>query len=139
MPEPLVLFVALGTRVERSIMSFDWTSVAQFVQAVGIPFACLLLFVGPFLWLFFSLGRKYGPKIAEAHIDFMVSATKTQETNADTLAKLEATATKDQTSHYATHNAIGILAEAGIATLDGNHAEARTKLEKVETVLFQKT
>jgi hypothetical protein len=120
--------------VERLAMSIDWTSVAQFVQAVGIPFACLILFVGPFLWMFI----KYGPRIAEAHIAFMSSATVTQEKNADTLAKLESTATKDQQSHNATHQAIGLVAEAGIATLDGNHQAARTKLEKVETVLFQK-
>jgi hypothetical protein len=81
---------------------------------------------------------KYGPRIAEAHIAFMSSATVTQEKNADTLAKLESTATKDQQSHSATHHAIGLVAEAGIATLDGNHQAARTKLEKVETVLFQK-
>jgi hypothetical protein len=119
-------------------MSIDWTSVAQFVQAVGIPFACLILFVGPFLWLFFTLGRKYGPRIAEAHIAFMNSATATQEKNAETLAKLEATATKDQQSHNVTHHAIGLVAEAGIATLDGDHDSARVKLQKVETVLFQK-
>jgi hypothetical protein len=119
-------------------MSIDWTSVAQFVQAVGIPFACLILFVGPFLWLFFTLGRKYGPRIAEAHIAFMNSATATQEKNAETLAKLETTATKDQQYHNLTHHAIGLVAEAGIATLDGDHDSARVKLQKVETVLFQK-
>jgi hypothetical protein len=119
-------------------MSIDWTSVAQFVQAVGIPFACLILFVGPFLWLFFSLGRKYGPKIAEAHIAFMTSATATQEKNAETLAKLETTATKDQQSHNVTHHAIGLVAEAGLATLDGDHDEARSKLQRVESVLLQK-
>jgi hypothetical protein len=116
----------------------DWNQVSSFVQAVGIPFACLLLFVGPFLWLFFSLGRKYGPKIAEAHIEFMGSATKTQEQNAETLAKLEATATRDQESHLTTHHAIGLVAEAGLATLDGNHDVARKNLQKVEMVLAKK-
>jgi hypothetical protein len=120
-------------------MSIDWNSVSQFVQSVGIPFACLLLFVGPFLWLFFSLGKKYGPRIAEAHIEFMASATKTQEANADTLAKLEATSTNAEKSHNVTHHAIGLVAEAGIATLDGNHDAARNKLQRVESVLFQKS
>ena len=117
---------------------FDWSKFATFVQTVGIPFACLLLFVGPFLWLFFSLGRKYGPKIAEAHVEFMSSATRTQEKNAETLAKLEETASKDQEAHYATHHAIGLVAEAGLATLDGNHDTARNKLQRVEMVLAKK-
>lgn len=117
--------------------SINWEKIGSFVQTVGIPFACLLLFAGPFLWLAFSLIRKYGPKIADAHIAFMDSATKTQEKNADTLAKLEQTASRDQEAHYTTHHAIGLVAEAGLATLDGNHDAARSKLQKVETVLFQ--
>lgn len=113
----------------------DWSKIGSFIQTVGIPFACLLLFVGPFLWLFFSLARKYGPKIADAHIAFMSSATATQEKNAETLAKLEATSSKDQESHYVTHHAIGLLADAGLAQLDGKTDSARIKLMRVETVL----
>lgn len=116
----------------------NWEKIGAFVQTVGIPFACLLLFVGPFLWLAFSLIRKYGPKIADAHISFMDSATRTQEQNADTLAKLEKTATRDQEAHYTTHHAIGLVAEAGLATLDGNHDTARSKLQRVEIVLAKK-
>lgn len=118
---------------------FDWDKIGSFVQTVGIPFACLLLFVGPFMWLAFSLIRKYGPRIADAHIEFMNSATKTQETNAETLAKLEKTASRDQEAHTTTHHAIGLVAEAGLATLDGNHDTARTKLQRVEIVLAKKT
>jgi hypothetical protein len=119
--------------------NINWDKIGAFVQTVGIPFACLLLFAGPFLWLAFNLIRKYGPKIADAHIAFMNSATVTQEKNAETLVKLEQTATRDQQSHQTTHRAINLVAEAGLATLDGDHDVARSKLEKVETVLFQKT
>lgn len=115
--------------------SFDWDKVAAFVQIVGIPFACLLLFVGPLIWLLFSLGRKYGPKIADAHVAFMTSATETQKQNAETLAKLELTAAKDQESHFVTHHAIGLLADAGLAQLEGKTDSARLKLQRVETVL----
>lgn len=115
--------------------SLDWDKVAAFVQIVGIPFACLLLFVGPLIWLLFSLGRKYGPKIADAHVAFMASATETQKQNAETLAKLELTAAKDQESHFVTHHAIGLLADAGLAQLEGKTDSARVKLQRVETVL----
>jgi hypothetical protein len=116
-------------------MHIDYEKAAQFVQSVGIPFACLLIFAGPFIWLAFSFVRKYGPRIADAHIAFMDSATRTQEQNADTFAKLEKTAAADQQQHYSTHHAIGLVAQAGLATLDGDHEAARRKLQKVEIVL----
>jgi hypothetical protein len=119
-------------------MQIDYTQIAQFVQSVGIPFACLLIFVGPFIWLLFSLIKKYGPKIADAHIAFMDSATRTQEKNAETLAKLETTAALDGQSHFTTHHAIGLVAQAGLATLDGDHDTARRKLQRVEIVLEKK-
>lgn len=113
----------------------EWDKIAAFVQIVGVPFACLLIFVGPFIWLFFSLIKKYGPRIADAHVEFMQSATETQKQNAETLAKLEYTSAKDQESHYVTHHAIGLLADAGLAQLDGKTDSARIKLQRVETVL----
>lgn len=115
--------------------NMDWDKIATFVQVVGVPFACLLIFVGPFIWLIFSLVRKYGPKIADAHVAFMNSATETQRQNAETLAKLEITAGKDQESHFVTHHAIGLLADAGLAQLEGKTDSARIKLQRVETVL----
>jgi hypothetical protein len=116
----------------------DWTKMAQFVQAVGIPFACLLIFVGPFIWLIFSFVKKYGPRLTDAHIAFMESATETQKQNADTLAKLELTSARDFEAHTTTHHAIGLVAEAGLATIDGDHDSARRKLQKVEIVLASK-
>ena len=109
--------------------------MGAFVQAVGVPFAILLLFVGPFVYLFFTLFRKYGTRIAESHINFMDSAAKTQEQNATTLERLETTITVKHVDHNATHQAIGLVAQAGISMLDNDHKEARTKLEKVEYVL----
>lgn len=122
-----------------NLNNLDWSKVSQFVEAVGIPFAVLLIFVGPFVWLAFTFLRKYAPRIADAHIAFMTSATETQAKNANTLAKLEETAAKDTQSHLATHHAIGLVAEAGLATLDGNHDQARQKLRRVEVVLDRKT
>lgn len=116
----------------------DWDKIGTFIQVVGVPFACLLLFVGPFMWLAFSLIRKYGPKIADAHVEFMASATRTQEKNAETLAKLETTASRDQEAHTTTHHAIGLVAEAGLAILDEDHNAARNKLQRVEVVLANK-
>lgn len=118
--------------------NLDWDKIGAFVQTVGIPFACLLIFVGPFMWLAFSLARKYGPRIAESHIAFLNSATQTQERNAETLEKLADSASKDQESHYTTHHAIGLVAEAGLAMLDEDHDSARTKLHRVEVVLASK-
>lgn len=117
--------------------NFDWEKIGAFVQTVGIPFACLLIFVGPFMWLAFSLVRKYGPRIAESHVAFLNSATQTQEKNAETLGKLAETSMKDHELHNTTHHAIGLVAEAGLAILDEDHEEARSKLQRVETVLFK--
>jgi len=71
--------------------TIDWDKIGQFVQVVGVPFACLLLFVGPFLWVAFSLFRKYGSRMAEAHINFLSSASESQVKNAQTLERLEET------------------------------------------------
>ena len=127
---------------ERSKMpNLEWDKVTTFIQTVGIPFACLLLFIGPFMWL----ALKYGPKIVDAHVAFLTSATETQKQNSDTqaknaqtLEKLEETASRDQESHYTTHHAIGLVAEAGLAILDENHNAARSKLQRVELVLNSK-
>lgn len=119
-------------------MSFDWKEMGTFVQAVGVPFAVLLLFVGPFVFLFFSIVKKYGPRLAESHINFMESAERTQEQNANTLARLESTVKEKHIDHTTTHHAIGLVAQAGISMLDNDHKGARTKLERVELVLHRK-
>jgi len=119
-------------------MSLDWEKMGSFVQAVGVPMACLLLFVGPFVFLAFSLFKKYGPRLAESHINFMESAERTQEQNANTLARLESTIKEKHIDHTATHEAIGLVAKAGISMLDNDHPAARSKLERVEFVLTRK-
>ena len=128
--------------IERSMMpNLDWDKVTAFIQTVGVPFACLLLFIGPFMWLVI----KHGPKIVDAHVAFLTSATETQRQNSETqaknavtLGKLEETASKDHESHYTTHHAIGLVAEAGLAILDEDHNAARSKLQRVELVLNSK-
>lgn len=120
------------------MMSVEWEKLSAFVQAVGVPFAVLLLFVGPFVYLAFTLVKKYGASIAEAHINFMTSAEKTQEKNAETLSRLETTVAAKHVDHTTTHHAIGLVAEAGIHMLDEDHKGARTKLERVSHVLRYK-
>ena len=116
----------------------DWEKVGQFIQVVGIPMACLLLFTGPFIWLAFSLGRKYGTRMAEAHLRFMDSATKTQEVNAETLQRLENTLSQDQAGHAVTHQAISLVSNAGLAIIEGDHPRAKNELAKVDLVLKAK-
>lgn len=116
-------------------MTIDWEKLSQFVQSVGVPFTVLLLFVGPFVFVAFTLTKKYGASIAEAHIKFMDSAEKTQEKNAETLSRLELTIQQKHIDHTNTHHAIGLVAQAGIHMLDDNPKGARAKLEKVEHVL----
>lgn len=116
----------------------DWEKVGQFIQVVGIPMACLLLFTGPFIWLAFSLGRKYGTRMAEAHLRFMDSATKTQELNAETLQRLENTLSQNQAGHAVTHQAISLVSNAGLAIIEGDHPRAKNELAKVDMVLKAK-
>lgn len=115
--------------------SWDWDKIANFIQVVGVPMACLLLFTGPFIWLAFSLGRKYGTKMAEAHLRFMDSATKTQEVNAETLQRLESTLAVNQSGHAVTHQAISLVSSAGLAMIEGDHPRAKNELAKVDLVL----
>lgn len=116
----------------------DWNAMGTFVQAVGVPFAVLLLFVGPFVYLLFTLTKKYGARIAESHMNFMESAAQTQEKNAETLSRLETVIAQKHIDHTTTHHAIGLVAQAGIAMLDDDHASAREKLEQVEYVFIRK-
>jgi hypothetical protein len=113
----------------------DWEKLGTFVQVVGVPFAILLLFVGPFIYLIFGLVKKYGARIAESHLNFMESASVTQEKNAETLAKLEDVVAKKHIDHVATHHAIYLMASAGISFLDSDHAAARIKLTQIGRVL----
>lgn len=113
----------------------DWKEVGQFVQMVGVPMACLLLFTGPFIWLMFTFGKRYGNKLAEAHLNFMDSASKTQEQNAETLKRLETTLAQNQAGHAVTHQAIGLVTNAGLAIIDGDHPRAKNELAKVDLVL----
>ena len=113
----------------------DWEKMGAFVQVVGVPFAILLLFVGPFVYLAFSLIRRYGSRIAESHLNFMESASTTQEKNAETLAKLEDVIARKHIDHVATHHAISLIASAGMSFLDEDHAAARIKLSQVGRVL----
>lgn len=117
------------------MMTVDWEKLSAFVQAVGVPFAVLLLFVGPFVYLVFTFVKKYGAQIAESHIRFMDCSATTQEKNAETLAKLETTVAAKHIDHTTTHHAIGLVAQAGIHMLDEDHKGARSKLERVSHVL----
>lgn len=117
------------------MMTIEWDKLSAFVQAVGVPFAVLLIFVGPFVYLTYTLISKYGASIAQAHINFMESAEKTQEKNADTLSRLETKIQEKHIDHTNTHHAIGLVAQAGIHMLDEDKKGARTKLERVGHVL----
>jgi uncharacterized membrane protein YhiD involved in acid resistance len=123
-------------------MNIDWEKFGNFVSSVGVPAALIFLFlaavVAPFVLVFLSLLKKYGPRLAESHINFMESAERTQEQNANTLARLESTVKEKHADHTQTHHAIGLVAQAGISMLDNDHQGARTKLERVELVLTRK-
>lgn len=116
-------------------MTIEWDKLGSFVQAVGVPFAILLIFVGPFVYLSFLMFQKYGSKIAEAHFNFLTVATDTQKSNADTLVRLELAVSQKNTDHRNTHGALSTIAAAGIDILDDDKKAARSKLEKVEVML----
>lgn len=119
-------------------MNIDWDKLGTFIQAVGFPVAFIVMFFGPFVWIIARLFFKYGPVIAESHVNFMQSAAATQEQNANTLARLESSVKEKHVDHTTTHHAIGLVAQAGISMLDNDHQGARTKLERVELVLHRK-
>ena len=118
--------------------TFDWEKIGQFIQVVGVPMACLLMFTAPFIWLFYSLIRKYGQRMAEAHLNFLISSSKSQEQNAETLRRLESTLAMNQAGHAVTHQAIGLVTNAGLAIIDGDHPKAKNELAKVDLVLKAK-
>lgn len=119
-------------------ISINWSEVGTFIQSVGVPFACLLLFAGPFIYLFFNLMKEYGPKIARAHIDFVDASVKIQEQNAETLAKFERSMSAGSFGHSVTHQAISRLTSAGIHIIDGDTESAKRELRKIDGVLESK-
>ena len=76
--------------------------------------------------------------MAEAHLRFMDSATKTQELNAETLQRLENTLSQNQAGHAVTHQAISLVSNAGLAIIEGDHPRAKNELAKVDLVLKAK-
>lgn len=117
----------------------DWSA---FISNVGVPMAILFIvlfvFVLPFVLFVVSMLRKYVPQLIESHIGFMETSSRTQETNATTLAKLESTITTKHQDHVVTHEAILLGAKAGIAILDGEHSEARGHLTRIDEVLAKR-
>jgi len=112
---------------------------SDFITNVGIPmailFIVLIVFVLPFVFFLVSMLKKYVPMLIESHIGFMDTSGRTQETNAETLAKLETTISAKHQDHMATHEAILLGAKAGMAILDGEHNEARGHLTRIDQVL----
>jgi len=113
-----------------------WSS---FISNVGAPMAMLFIvmfiFVLPFVLFVVQMLRKYVPQLIESHMGFMETSGRTQETNAETLAKLETTISAKHQDHMATHEAILLGAKAGMAILDGEHNEARGHLTRIDQVL----
>jgi len=111
----------------------------SFISNVGIPMAILFIvlfvFVLPFVLFVVSMLRKYVPQLIESHMGFMETSSRTQETNASTLAKLETTISAKHQDHVATHEAILLGAKAGMAILDGEHGTARSHLNRIDQVL----
>jgi hypothetical protein len=102
---------------------------------MAILFILLFVFVLPFVAFVVSMLRKYVPRLIESHVGFMETSSRTQETNATTLAKLETAISTKHRDHVATHEAILLGAKAGIAILDGEHDEARGHLVRIDQVL----
>lgn len=117
----------------------DWSS---FISNVGAPMAMLFIllfvFVLPFVLFVVAMLKKYVPQLIESHMGFMETSSRTQETNATTLAKLEDTISLKHHDHVATHEAILLGAKAGIAMLDGEHNEARDHLTRIDRVLTKR-
>lgn len=124
--------------IETSNLS-DWSG---FISNVGIPMAILFIvlfvFVLPFVLFVVAILKKYVPRLIESHIGFMETSSRTQETNAMTLSRLETTITAKHQDHAATHEAILLGARAGIAILDGDHIEARDHLARIDGVLAKR-
>jgi hypothetical protein len=124
--------------IQTEVLS-GWSS---FISNVGAPmailFIVLIVFVLPFVLFVVQMLRKYVPLMVESHVGFMETSSRTQETNAATLAKLETTITAKHQDHVATHEAILLGAKAGIAILDGEHNEARDHLNRIDQVLAKR-
>lgn len=116
-------------------MTIDWAEIGKFISSVGVPTAVLMLIAGPIVFALYKFISVFGPKIAQAHADFMETAAKSNERNADTLDRLEQVIAQKHDDHTKTHRALSHAAEAGINMLDGRHEDARKKLTQIEEIL----
>jgi len=116
-------------------ISINWAEVGTFIQSVGVPFACLLIFAGPFIYLLFNLLREYGPQICKAHVEFVQSTTKIQTQNSEILARLESKVSDCVSLHDDTISSIRTIAKAGSKIIEGDKEAARKELQGVEIAL----
>ena len=125
-----------------NISTENLKSWSSFISNVGIPMAILFIllfvFVLPFVLLVVAMLKKYVPRLIESHMGFMEVSSRTQETNATTLAKLETTISAKHQDHMATHESLLLAARAGMAMLDGEHGEARGHLSRIDQVLTKR-
>lgn len=125
-----------------NISTENLKSWSSFISNVGIPMAILFIllfvFVLPFVLLVVAMLKKYVPRLIESHMGFMEVSSRTQETNATTLAKLETTISAKHQDHMTTHEALLLGARAGMAMLDGEHGEARGHLSRIDQVLTKR-
>lgn len=116
-------------------ISINWSEVGTFIQSVGVPFACLLIFAGPFIYLLFNLLREYGPQFCKAHVEFVQSTTKIQTQNSEILARLESKVSDCVSLQDDTISSIRTIAKAGSKIIEGDKEAARKELQRVEIAL----
>lgn len=96
---------------------FDQAALDSFMKNLvpqGLGLVLLAAFVmglmAFFGWVFLLL-RRYAPRVAEAHINFVTTCQKTQIQIADSLSQLSETHSTSEANHQKTHAKLDNLAE----------------------------
>jgi hypothetical protein len=99
-------------------MEIQWTELGEFVKSVGIPFATVLLVLGPIIYAVYKIITVQGPRIVEKHNEFLEKTTAASDRNADSIAMMAAASGASQANHEATHSAIKEIVRGARKAID---------------------
>ena len=99
-------------------MEIEWEKLGVFVKDVGIPFAIIILFIGPVTYAIYRIITIQGPRIVEKHNEFLERTSAASDRNADSFARMAEASTASQANHEKTHSAIKELVRGARKAID---------------------
>ena len=99
-------------------MNIEWDKLGKFVQDVGIPFAIVVMFVGPIVYAIYRLISVQGPRVVDKHNDFLERTAAASERNADSISSMAATNALVANGHQCTHEAIKEIVRGARKAID---------------------